>query len=74
MRQSRMRPILISAIASLAGFLPLVIATTTGANSRQSLGPVIFGGLLVAIQCLEGRWFGEGGGPGRDSTTITTGT
>ena len=46
--ESRMRPILMTAIASLAGFLPLVVATTAGANSQQSLGTVIFGGLLVA--------------------------
>jgi multidrug efflux pump subunit AcrB len=46
--ESRMRPILMTAIASLAGFLPLVLATTAGANSQQSLGTVIFGGLLVA--------------------------
>ncbi len=37
-----MRPILMTAIASLAGFLPLVVATTAGANSQQSLGTVIF--------------------------------
>jgi multidrug efflux pump subunit AcrB len=70
--ESRMRPILMTAIASLAGFLPLVVATTAGANSQQSLGTVIFGGLLVAtvlslgvvppfyvaIKRLEERWFG----------------
>ena len=70
--ESRMRPILMTAIASLAGFLPLVVATTAGANSQQSLGTVIFGGLLVAtvlslgvvppfyvvIKNLEERWFG----------------
>ena len=70
--ESRMRPILMTAIASLAGFLPLVVATTAGANSQQSLGTVIFGGLLVAtllslgvvppfyvaIKLLEERWFG----------------
>jgi len=71
--ESRMRPILMTAIASLAGFLPLVVATTAGANSQQSLGTVIFGGLLVAtvlslgvvppfyvaIKRLEERWFGS---------------
>ena len=71
--ESRMRPILMTAIASLAGFLPLVVATTAGANSQQSLGTVIFGGLLVAtvlslgvvppfyvlIKNLEARWFPE---------------
>jgi HAE1 family hydrophobic/amphiphilic exporter-1 len=46
--ESRLRPILMTAIASLAGFLPLVVASTAGANSQQSLGTVIFGGVLVA--------------------------
>lgn len=71
--ESRLRPILMTAIAALAGFLPLVVATTAGANSQQSLGTVIFGGLLVAtvlslgvvppfyvvVKALEARWFGE---------------
>jgi multidrug efflux pump subunit AcrB len=71
--ESRLRPILMTAIAALAGFLPLVVATTAGANSQQSLGTVIFGGLLVAtvlslgvvppfyvvVKALEARWFGD---------------
>lgn len=75
-----------TAIASLAGFLPLVVATTAGANSQQSLGTVIFGGLLVAtvlslgvvppfyvaIKNLEARWFAEGGGS--DSGTVAVST
>jgi multidrug efflux pump subunit AcrB len=86
--ESRMRPILMTAIASLAGFLPLVVATTAGANSQQSLGTVIFGGLLVAtvlslgvvppfyvaIKNLEERWFGEGGGRGDDSSSTAAPT
>ena len=70
--ESRLRPILMTAIAALAGFLPLVVASTAGANSQQSLGTVIFGGLLVAtvlslgvvppfyvaVKTLEQRWFG----------------
>ena len=76
--ESRLRPILMTAIAALAGFLPLVVANTAGANSQQSLGTVIFGGLLVAtilslgvvppfyvaIKHLEARWFGEESGRG----------
>ena len=34
--------------AALAGFLPLVVANGAGAHSQQSLGTVIFGGLVVA--------------------------
>ena len=49
-----------------------MLATTAGANSQQSLGTVIFGGLLVAtvlslgvvppfyvlVKAVEDRWFG----------------
>jgi multidrug efflux pump subunit AcrB len=71
--ESRLRPILMTAIAALAGFLPLVVANGAGAQSQQSLGTVIFGGLVVAtvlslgvvppfyvsIKALEARWFGH---------------
>ena len=71
--ESRLRPILMTAIAALAGFLPLVVANGAGAQSQQSLGTVIFGGLVVAtvlslgvvppfyvsIKALETRWFGH---------------
>ena len=45
---SRLRPILMTAISSLFGFLPLVFASGAGARSQTSLGAVVFGGLLVA--------------------------
>ena len=71
--ESRLRPILMTAIAALAGFLPLVVANGAGAQSQQSLGTVIFGGLVVAtvlslgvvppfyvvIKGLEARWLGQ---------------
>ncbi len=46
--QSRLRPILMTAISSLFGFLPLVVASGAGARSQASLGTVVFGGLLMA--------------------------
>ena len=46
--ESRLRPILMTAVAALAGFLPLVVANGAGASAQQSLGTVIFGGLIVA--------------------------
>jgi HAE1 family hydrophobic/amphiphilic exporter-1 len=46
--QERLRPILMTAFASLLGFWPLVVAEGAGAESRQSLGTAIFGGLLVS--------------------------
>jgi HAE1 family hydrophobic/amphiphilic exporter-1 len=46
--QERLRPILMTVFSSLVGFWPLVIAQGAGAESRQSLGTVVFGGLLVS--------------------------
>jgi hydrophobic/amphiphilic exporter-1 (mainly G- bacteria), HAE1 family len=46
--QERLRPILMTAISTLLGIFPLVIATGAGAGSRQSLGTAVFGGMLVA--------------------------
>jgi HAE1 family hydrophobic/amphiphilic exporter-1 len=46
--RSRLRPIIMTAISSLFGFLPLVLASGAGARSQTSLGTVVFGGLLVA--------------------------
>jgi multidrug efflux pump subunit AcrB len=45
---ARLRPILLTAISSLAGFLPLVFADGAGAVSRRSIGTVVFSGLLMA--------------------------
>ena len=45
---SRLRPILLTAISSLAGFLPLLLASGASASSRISIGTVVFSGLLVA--------------------------
>jgi HAE1 family hydrophobic/amphiphilic exporter-1 len=68
---SRLRPILMTALAALAGFFPLLVASGAGALSQRSLGAVIFGGLLVAtvlslfvvpsfyvlMKQLEASWF-----------------
>ena len=37
-----------TAISSLVGFFPLVIATGAGSASRWAIGTALFGGLLVA--------------------------
>ena len=72
---SRLRPILMTAMAALAGFFPLLVATGAGALSQRSLGAVIFGGLLVAtvlslfvvpsfyvlMKQLEASWFPASG-------------
>jgi HAE1 family hydrophobic/amphiphilic exporter-1 len=46
--QERLRPILMTAISTLLGIYPLVVATGAGAASRQSLGTAVFGGMLIA--------------------------
>ncbi|MBN3948786.1 MAG: efflux RND transporter permease subunit [Nostoc sp. NMS7] len=47
--EQRFRPILMTTIASLCGFLPLVLSSGAGAASRTSLGTAVFGGLLVSV-------------------------
>jgi HAE1 family hydrophobic/amphiphilic exporter-1 len=44
----RFRPLLMTAMSSLLGFLPLVIATGAGAFSRRSLGTAVFGGMFMS--------------------------
>jgi len=44
----RLRPILMTAVAFIVGLFPLVVASGAGANSRQSLGTAIVGGLALA--------------------------
>lgn len=46
--QERLRPILMTALSTLLGIFPLVIASGAGAGSRQSLGTAVFGGMLIA--------------------------
>ena len=46
--RQRLRPILMTAIAFLLGVTPLVIASGSGAESRQILGTTVMGGMLAA--------------------------
>lgn len=46
--ETRLRPILMTSIAFILGIFPLVIATGNGAASRNSLGTVVFGGMVVS--------------------------
>jgi len=43
----RFRPVLMTAMASVLGVLPLVVATGAGAGSRQAIGITVLGGLLL---------------------------
>jgi hydrophobic/amphiphilic exporter-1 (mainly G- bacteria), HAE1 family len=65
----RFRPILMTSIAFILGVVPLMTATGAGAASQQSLGTVVFGGMLastllaipfvsvffIAVRSLAGR-------------------
>ncbi|MBL7214363.1 MAG: multidrug efflux RND transporter permease subunit [Phycisphaerae bacterium] len=44
----RFRPILMTALTTALGTLPLVIATGAGAAARRALGTSVFGGMIVA--------------------------
>ena len=44
----RLRPILMTSIAFIAGTFPLAIATGAGANSRIAIGTAVVGGILTA--------------------------
>ena len=46
--QTRLRPILMTSIAFIAGLLPLVFASGAGAASRHSLGTAVVGGMILA--------------------------
>ncbi len=44
----RFRPILMTALTTALGMLPLVVAAGAGATARQALGTAVFGGMIVA--------------------------
>jgi HAE1 family hydrophobic/amphiphilic exporter-1 len=44
----RLRPILMTSIAFLLGVVPLMLASGAGSAARNSLGTVVFGGMLVS--------------------------
>jgi multidrug efflux pump len=46
--QQRFRPIMMTALTFIIGSLPLFFATGAGAASRQEIGTVVVGGMLVA--------------------------
>ena len=48
----RFRSVLMTAVSFILGVMPLVIASGPGAESRKSLGTVIFGGMLIS--CIFG--------------------
>ncbi|MFT3907712.1 MAG: efflux RND transporter permease subunit [Steroidobacteraceae bacterium] len=46
---TRLRPVLMTSLATAVGAVPLVIATGAGAESRRSIGATVFCGLILAV-------------------------
>jgi multidrug efflux pump len=46
--KTRLRPILMTSISTVAGSVPLILSTSAGAEARQNLGLVVFWGVLFA--------------------------
>jgi cobalt-zinc-cadmium resistance protein CzcA len=67
---TRLRPVLMTALVASLGFVPMAIATGTGAEVQQPLATVVIGGLvsstlltLLVLPALY-RIFERGEGPG----------
>ncbi|WP_374763697.1 efflux RND transporter permease subunit [Yunchengibacter salinarum] len=46
--ETRLRPILMTGLSTAMGALPLMLASGAGSASRQTIGVVVFGGVIVA--------------------------
>jgi len=44
----RLRPVLMTALVASLGFLPMALATTTGAEVQRPLATVVIGGLMTS--------------------------
>ena len=47
--QVRLRPIMMTLLSTIFGGLPLILSTGAGAEARNAIGWVVFGGLGIAV-------------------------
>ena len=45
----RLRPIMMTLVSTILGGLPLILSSGAGAESRNAIGWVVFGGLGIAV-------------------------
>jgi cobalt-zinc-cadmium resistance protein CzcA len=63
---SRLRPVLMTALTDIIGFLPMAIATSAGAEVQRPLATVVIGGLVTSMLLTlfvvpaVYRWFAAG--------------
>lgn len=64
---TRFRPVVMTALVASLGFVPMALATATGAEVRKPLATVVIGGLLTAtiltlvvLLALYARFSGSG--------------
>ena len=74
---TRLRPVLTTALVASLGFVPMALATGTGAEVQKPLATVVIGGILsstaltlVVLPALYRLW--EGSGRGRESRPAET--
>ena len=74
----RLRPVMMTALTDAIGFLPMALATSSGAEVQRPLATVVIGGIvtstfltLIVLPVMYNRW-GEEHVPSENSPDIPT--